>query len=80
MALLCHKQMTKLNKTRISVHQTVRATYSTFKDSSGRKFFQIDTYGSEDREIPNKISQSLQLDEETALFLLDVIKNELELK
>ncbi|GIO98304.1 hypothetical protein J14TS5_33900 [Paenibacillus lautus] len=80
MALLCHKQMTKIDKTRISIHQTVRGTYSVFRDSYGRKYFQIDTYGSEDREIPNKISQSLQFDEETALFLIQLIKKEFKIK
>lgn len=79
MALLCHKQMTKVDKTRISVHEAVRGTYSIFRDSSGRRYFQIDTYGSEDRKTPDKISQSLQFDEETAFFLIQLIKNELNL-
>ena len=30
----------------------------------GQKFIQIDTYGSVNREIPNKLSQSLRLTEE----------------
>lgn len=80
MALLCHKQLTKVDKTRVSVHKTVRGTYSIFRDSCGKKYFQIDTYGSEDREILNKISQSLQFDEETAFFLIQLLKSELDLK
>lgn len=80
MALLSHKRITKLEKTKITVHQNVIGTYSVFKDNNGKKYFQIDTYGSKDRQIPNKISQSLQFDAETALYLIGILKKELELK
>ncbi len=55
------------------------ATYSTF-DINGEKYFQIDTYGSNDREIPEKISQSFQLDRKAAEYLVNLIIKEFDLK
>ncbi len=79
MALLSYKQLAKIDKNKYSVHRDANWTYSVFRDNCGKKYFQIDTYGSEDRKMPNKISQSLQFDEETALYLINVIKNEFNL-
>jgi hypothetical protein len=41
-------------------HTEVEATNSTV-EVDGEKFVQIDTYGSKNRAIPNKVSQSLRL-------------------
>lgn len=65
----------KLDKQKIFLHDKVYATYSTF-DSLGKHYLQIDTYGRSDREIPGKISQSFQLDEETAKVLYILLKEE----
>ena len=43
-----------------SLHGETSATYSVITNEDGRKLLQIDTYGSENRQIPGKISQSLQ--------------------
>ncbi|MFD2380697.1 hypothetical protein ACFSWD_06520 [Paenibacillus xanthanilyticus] len=69
--------MTKTDKTRVHVHQIVKGTYSVFTDECGKKYFQIDTYGTESREILGKISQSIQFDEESALYLIQLIKKEM---
>ena len=45
---------------RSSTHSEVEATVSLV-ESNGEKFVQIDTYGSKDRAIPGKVSQSLRL-------------------
>jgi hypothetical protein len=45
---------------RVSTHSEVNATISLV-ESDGEKFVQIDTYGSKDRAMPNKISQSVRL-------------------
>ena len=45
---------------RNSVHNPVDATYTVFQDGDGRPILQIDTYGSESRQLPGKKSQSLQ--------------------
>ena len=65
----------KLHKDRNTVHEKVYTTYSTF-DNYGKHYVQIDTYGRSDREQPGKISQSIQLDENSAKFLFDLLKSE----
>jgi hypothetical protein len=45
---------------RSSRHSHVEATISTV-EAEGEKFIQIDTYGSSDRAMPGKVSQSLRL-------------------
>ena len=63
MALIKKGHMQQIPKDRISVHKTTEATYSVFTDN-GEKFFQIDTYGSEERQIKDKVSQSIQFDKD----------------
>ena len=41
----------------------------------GQKYLQIDTYGSVDREIPDKLSQSLRLTEEAFMQLKTLGEN-----
>ncbi|NWG71210.1 MAG: methionyl-tRNA formyltransferase [Parvularculaceae bacterium] len=60
---------------RNSVHKEIGATYTVFK-TDDRVFLQIDAYGSSDREIPGKKSQSLQLDERGAAALFQIIRRE----
>lgn len=69
----------KLEKVRNTVHSKVTATYSVF-DVHGEKYFQIDTYGNIDREMPDKLSQSFQLDSTTAAYLVNLIIKEFDLK
>lgn len=69
MALITKDNIKKVEKDRNSVHSKVRATYTVFT-SGGEKYFQIDTYGSSERELKDKISQSIQLDKETAKELI----------
>lgn len=45
---------------RASVHTEAEATVSLI-DQNGEKFVQIDTYGSKNRALPGKVSQSLRL-------------------
>lgn len=40
---------------------------------------QIDTYGKLDRENPEKISQSIQFDKQTAEFIVELLKKEFEM-
>ena len=39
----------------------------------------IDTYGKIDRENPEKISQSIQFDKQTAEFFVDLLKKEFDI-
>ncbi|NLY19442.1 MAG: methionyl-tRNA formyltransferase [Clostridiaceae bacterium] len=75
MAFIHAKQFNKIEKNRNSVHKPADATYTTF-EHRGKKYFQIDTYGSADRLMPEKVSQSIQIDEEMARKLIDVLKHE----
>ncbi|GGZ43805.1 hypothetical protein ACFC5H_29050 [Streptomyces rochei] len=54
------------------VHGPVTCGYRTFT-VEGRRILQLDTYGSTERLIPDKISQSIQLDAESARELLKLI-------
>ncbi len=55
-----------------SIHGDVECGYRVFA-VSGKKVLQLDTYGSSQRAMPGKISQSIQLDEEGAEELVRII-------
>lgn len=78
MAQIDINRIEKLNKERNTIRDKAYTTYSSF-DSYGRHYVQIDTYGRSDREQPRKISQSIQLDKETASYLVDLLKREFDL-
>ncbi|RTR33931.1 methionyl-tRNA formyltransferase [Robertmurraya yapensis] len=79
MALINTNKFDKTQKERNSVHKIVASTYTSFTDITGNRYFQIDTYGSEDRKFQGKISQSLQMDKETAEKLIEVLKREFQI-
>ena len=56
---------------RSSKHSNVEATISLV-EADGEKFVQIDTYGSKDRAMPGKVSQSLRLSKSAFDQLLKV--------
>lgn len=64
--------MKRICKERNTVHDLVNATYDIF-ELEGEVFFQLDTYGRTSREIPGKISQSIQLDRETAKYIIKLL-------
>ena len=41
-------------------HSEAEGTYSIIHDDHGRRYLQIDTYGSKTRQIPGKKSQSIR--------------------
>ncbi len=43
-----------------SPHSEVECTYSIVTDDRGCKYLQVDTYGSTERQIPGKKSQSIR--------------------
>lgn len=67
-----------IDKDRNTVHIKVHATYTAF-ELDGQKYFQIDTYGKSGREMPEKISQSIQFDKESAQFFVALLKREFNL-
>ena len=56
------------------MHRPTRCHSSVF-DADGKRFIQLDTHGTEEREHPEKISQSVQLDKEGAAQLLKLIRD-----
>lgn len=78
MAQIDINKIEKLTKDRNTIHDKVYTTYSSF-DSYGTHYVQIDTYGRSDRELPGKISQSIQFDKETAAYMVNLLKREFDL-
>ena len=78
MARLDLETIKQVEKERISVHTKVTTTYSVFEED-GNRYVQIDTYGKSNRAIPEKISQSIQFDKESAEFLVKLLINEFDL-
>lgn len=77
MALLRDLERIQLQSEKI--HLPARSSYTSFIGNDGKRYFQIDSYGSDNRELKGKKSQSMQFDEETARALIDIIRTELNL-
>mgnify|MGYP007086373803 CR=1 FL=1 len=54
--------------------------YKVFSHAGQQKVLQIDTLGSEQREIPGKVSQTIQLSEESAQALWMILGREFGFK
>lgn len=68
----------KGSRERYSVHDEIDAEYFSF-ERDGRRLFQIDMYGREQRENRGKTSQTIQLDREAALLLTSILQREFNL-
>ena len=75
MAQIDISTMKRIEKERNTLHDKVVATYTSF-ERSGKRYVQLDTYGRSDREMPEKISQSIQFDEESARVLVNLLIKE----
>ena len=78
MALIHTEQFERVEKSRNSVHKPTLATYTIFTDGD-KKYFQIDTFGTIERLMPEKVSQSIQIDESMARMLIEVLRKEFSL-
>ncbi|MBQ0983682.1 hypothetical protein KBZ10_03915 [Streptomyces sp. F63] len=56
-----------------SVHGPVSCGYRVFT-IEGQRILQLDTYGSPERKIQGKTSQSIQLDAKSAQDLINILK------
>jgi hypothetical protein len=54
-------------------HTEVAATYSVVQDRDGVRYLQVDTYGSVDRQMPGKKSQSIRFAPEAVEELKAII-------
>jgi hypothetical protein len=54
-------------------HSETDCTYTLVKDREGKKYLQIDTYGSPDRKLEGKKSQSIRFAPEAVAELREII-------
>lgn len=78
MAKLTPCNISKIEKVN-RIHDDALCTYNTF-EHEGMKYIQFDTYGSSGRVMKDKISQSIQFDKNTAVFMVDILKKEFNLE
>jgi hypothetical protein len=78
MARIDLETIKRIDKDRNTIHTKVYTTYTAF-EADGQKYFQIDTYGKSGREMPEKISQSIQFDKDSAQFLVELLRKEFDL-
>lgn len=79
MAQMSLEGIKKIDKQRNSIHEKVDTTYTVF-ELDGQKYVQFDTYGRLGRENPEKISQSFQIDKDTAQYMIAMLSDEFGLK
>lgn len=68
------REFQQVGSDRNGMHQPVLCGWRTF-NVDGQTILQLDTYGSDQRQIPNKVSQSFQLNRESAATLLKLIRD-----
>jgi len=59
-------------------HTDAESTYSIIYEPDGKKVLQIDTYGTKDRRIPGKVSQSIRFSPEGMKQLKAILKDHFE--
>ena len=55
-------------------HQPTDCAWTTFIDEDGGPILQLDTFGSDQRKLQGKASQSIQLDRRAAELLMDALR------
>ena len=73
------KSFKKRNIENLAEHTEVDATYSIIIINDV-KYLQIDTYGSSERKLQGKVSQSLRLSESSLSELLRIIRDEVGIR
>jgi hypothetical protein len=67
------RRFSEATKERQSIHGEVECAYSILSDIQGRKFLQLETFGSSARKFLGKTSQSIQFDEASLRELRRII-------
>jgi hypothetical protein len=62
------------DKDRQTVHGRTRCLSSVFTDTDGQLYVQLDTFGSDERQDRDKVSQSIQFNQEAAAQLKRLIE------
>ena len=71
MALI--REFTAVQADRNAIHDEVECGWRVFT-VNGRTVLQLDTYGRPGREIPGKVSQSIQIDRQSAKELMELLR------
>jgi hypothetical protein len=71
------RKIEKAELERTGVHGPADCTYSAFSEG-GHRYLQLDTYGSESRKLKGKKSQTIQLNAEAALQLIEILRHEFQ--
>ncbi|NVK47440.1 MAG: hypothetical protein HWE33_14155 [Rhodobacteraceae bacterium] len=75
MAFVKHIQKDEGREIR-SLHPTQLVCKYIATNQNGRRILQLNSYGSDERDVPGKLSQTLQFDEDSAAQLYAVLKAE----
>lgn len=67
--------LTRRDKERNTIQTETEASYTIF-EMDGKRYFQIDTYGTRYRKEQGKVSQVLQFDEESVKLLIKLLTTE----
>jgi hypothetical protein len=65
-----------LPRKKVNIHKPVKAGYYILGDDENGKILQIDTYGSDERAIPGKVSQTIQLSPKVIAQLKEIFEKE----
>lgn len=68
------KELEKIVLERDVKHSEVSSTYSIVQEEGGKKYLQIDTYGSRTRKIPGKKSQSIRFSPQAIEQLKEIFR------
>lgn len=79
MAQINLENISKIEKHRNTVQKKAHATTYTVFEMDDKKYVQIDTYGTIDRKKPEQVSQTIQFDKDSAVFLVDILRKEFDL-
>jgi hypothetical protein len=60
---------------RAGSHFEVECTYDIVSDEHGKRYLQLDTYGSSKREVPGKKSQSMRFSQEAIAQLKQILRD-----
>jgi hypothetical protein len=66
----------KISLERNRVHDDATATYTVFTGSDGKRYLQLDTYGTQSRKMRGKKSQSVQFEPEGISALKTILASE----
>jgi hypothetical protein len=69
------RKLEKIELERESRHTEVDATYTMVQNDNGDTYLQIDTYGSKERKIAGKKSQSIRFSPEAINQLKSILNN-----